>query len=113
MGVNRQQALQGGFSSHQLVNVREEEEWQQYKGANRFAGSGDLTAQFKNNMAAHGIKKEEKLFCHDSSSTNTARKRTAHVEWTNPDTHETRRSEKRNTYTAAYTWEIWDKGLAS
>ena len=52
MGVNRQQALQGGFASHQLLNVREEEEWQQYKGANRFMGSGDLTAQFKKQYAS-------------------------------------------------------------
>ena len=62
MGVNRQQALQGSFASHQLLNVREEEEWQQYKGANRFTGSGDLIAQFKNNMAAHGIKKKKSCF---------------------------------------------------
>ena len=55
MGVNRQQALQGGLASHQLVNVREEEDG---NNTSELTGSQAVeTTQHKNNMAAHRMKK--------------------------------------------------------
>lgn len=57
MGVNRQQALQGGFASRQLLNVREQEA-EQYKGTN--GSQAAETQQYiekRNNMAAHAVDK--------------------------------------------------------
>lgn len=82
MGVNRQQALQGGLASHQLVNVREQED-------------GNITRELTSSQAVetqqHNEKEKKKtiwqlmglkkLFCRELNSTNTTRSmQTAHLQ---------------------------------
>lgn len=57
MGVNRQQALQGGFASRQLLNVREQEA-EQYKGAKGSqAAETQQHIEKRNSMAANTVDK--------------------------------------------------------
>lgn len=95
MGVNRQQALQGGLASHQLVNVREQEDGNITR---ELTSSQAVETQQhnekekkKDNMAAHGIEKvilsRVKQYKHNKEHANST-----FTDWKIEDTHKTRRS---------------------